>query len=987
LLDLLKTEEEEDADGDDEGANAGTNAGKRSKKDTSWTSRLYKKSKEYKNTGNFLRDYQREGLNWMLRCFYQKKSVILADEMGLGKTVQVVTFMEHLFEVENLRGPFLICVPLSTIGHWRREFEGWSKMQVNTYHDTGGGRDMRDIIREFEWYYKGRSRRLLKFQTLICTYDDMIRDYEELAEIPWRAVVVDEAHRLRNVNSKLLECMRTVLQRGLNAYGYQHRVLLTGTPLQNNTSELWSLLNFIEPAKFPDADKFAGRFGNIQTQEQVLGLQRRIAPHLLRRVKEDVAKDIPAKEETIIDVELTTIQKQYYRAIYEHNHGFLMQQMKGNMPKLMNIQMELRKCCNHPYLVNGVEDLEEMTLEGKMRDEAKLSGIKNPAMHVGAAKKKKFKSELDKEYQRRRMEENIIPTSGKMVLLDKLLPKLKSEGHKVLIFSQMVRMLDLIGEFCEYRGYKNERLDGRVSGNDRQKGIDRFNKEEDSFLFLLSTRAGGVGINLTAADTVIIFDSDWNPQNDVQAMARCHRIGQKKSVTIYRLITRRSFEAEMFDRASRKLGLEQAVLGTRTFADHEGGPDEKDDKKVDAREMELLLKEGAYAVLLDNEEHQQDMKEFYEQDIDKILASRAHVHISEGGQKTESWLNKKKKSRARKTTFVGEGHEHADLDVNDPDFWKKVLPDLVTPDSLLDQLEGMDDNEDFDTRKYVKDLTSMIDGMLDLNRRGQLPDRERTICQDLLLRFTLNEEAFTERDREQAQDWLTLIEGTRQRKARVDLSSSGRNGSSQVLESEENIYGDLGDSGSDHSSDVDVEDDDSDGRKKNNRKGRGRDKKERKTQGPGSRGGKGGYGPRKKMQKQTSFDENGSMIEILVEVPRLKPGRKPKTSDDPDAPRAKKKERDPNRPLKGPGSRGGPGIRKKKLLEKEEEARKRQKLGARERPFDSGDSDGEANGASKYQSSFEQTEETNESAEGDDDEITDDEIARGDPYSGGVEYL
>ena len=231
------------------------------------------------------------------------------------------------------------------------------------YHDAAGGKDMRDAIREFEWYYKGRSRRLLKFHVLITTYDDLIKDHEDMAEIPWRAVIVDEAHRLKNINSKLLECMRNVVNKGQIAYGYQHRVLMTGTPLQNNTAELWSLLHFIEPAKFPDAESFNRRYGSITTQEQVEGLQRRIAPHVLRRVKEDVAKDIPPKEETIIDVELTTIQKQYYRAIFEKNHGFLMQTTKGGLPKLMNIQMELRKCCNHPYLINGVEEKEMEQLE------------------------------------------------------------------------------------------------------------------------------------------------------------------------------------------------------------------------------------------------------------------------------------------------------------------------------------------------------------------------------------------------------------------------------------------------------------------------------------------------------------------------------------------------------------------------------------------------------------------------------------------------
>jgi SNF2 family DNA or RNA helicase len=155
----------------------------------SWKSKLPTKSQEYKSGGT-LRDYQVEGLSWLLRCWYTKRSSILADEMGLGKTVQVVTFLDHLFTVENIKGPFLICVPLSTIGHWKREFESWTHMTCCIYHDVGGGRDMRDVIREYEWYYKGRSRRVLKFHVLITTYDDLVRDYEELAEIPWRVVIV-----------------------------------------------------------------------------------------------------------------------------------------------------------------------------------------------------------------------------------------------------------------------------------------------------------------------------------------------------------------------------------------------------------------------------------------------------------------------------------------------------------------------------------------------------------------------------------------------------------------------------------------------------------------------------------------------------------------------------------------------------------------------------------------------------------------------------
>ena len=726
------------------------------KADETWKLKLPKKTKDYRSGGT-LRDYQLEGLQWLLRCWYTKRSSILADEMGLGKTVQVVSFLEHLWDVENIKGPFMVCVPLSTVEHWRRETEGWTFMTCCVYHDTGGGREMRDIIREYEWHYKNRSHRLLKFHVLITTYDDLIKDYEELAEVPWRVVVVDEAHRLRQQNSKLAECMRSVCTKGLNAYGYQHRILMTGTPLQNNTAELWSLLNFIEPAKFPDIDKFLQRFGNIQTQEQVEALQRRLAPHLLRRVKEDVAKDIPPKEETIIDVELTTMQKQYYRAIFEHNHGFLMQSLKGGqMPKLMNIQMELRKCCNHPFLIAGVEQSEMEGLETKIREEVSM---------YGNSRQKNIDNKL---FDKKRMEDILIPSSGKMVLIDKLLPKLRREGHKVLIFSQMVKMIDFIEEFCEFRGYKCERLDGRVSGNDRQKSIDRFNREADSFVFLLSPRAGGVGINFTAADTVIIFDSDWNPQNDVQAMARCHRIGQSKQVTIYRLITRRSFEAEMFERASKKLGLEAAVLGSRAFNDAEIEEENKKNEKMDAKELELLLREGAYAVLL--EDDTDNIREFCEQDIDSLLEQRAHIVVTEGNQKTESWLNKRGKGKTRKSMFTGDSAmEHAEIDVNDPDFWKKVLPDLVTPDSLLERLhEGNLEDEDV-MEKYMKDLALMIDGMLDLNRRNQLPERERSICINLLLQITIREEMFSDDSRSLAQGWMSLLEGTRSRRVRQDL--------------------------------------------------------------------------------------------------------------------------------------------------------------------------------------------------------------------------
>jgi SNF2 family DNA or RNA helicase len=312
---------------------------------------------------------------------------------------------------------------------------------------------------------------LYKFNAVITTYEMIMTDLSHFQKISWRYVVVDEAHRLKNRSCKLGE--------GLKTLKIERLLLLSGTPIQNNTDELWTLLNYVDPKKFDSLEDFKEDFGDLKDSEQVTKLHEVIKPYLLRRMKENVEKSIAPKEETIIEVELTTIQKKYYRALYERNFSYLTKGAKGaNVPNLLNIMMELRKCCNHPYLIKGVE--EELT-----------KSCSSPA----------------EEFQ------ILIQSSGKMVLIDKLLPKLQSGGHKVLIFSQMVRVLDLLEDYLQHKGYSFERLDGSIRGNDRQAAIDRFCKPgSEKFIFLLSTRAGGLGINLTAADTVIIFDSDWNPQ-------------------------------------------------------------------------------------------------------------------------------------------------------------------------------------------------------------------------------------------------------------------------------------------------------------------------------------------------------------------------------------------------------------------------------------------------------------------------------------------
>ena len=618
------------------------------------------KPHDYKD-GNKLRDYQVDGVNWMASCWYKRHGCILADEMGLGKTVQIVSYIEHLYRVENNKGPFLVVVPLSTIEHWRREFAGWTTMNVCVYHDKM--REWRDVMREYEWYYPDRPRtwEYLKFNVMVTTYDTLIGDFDIIEEIPFRSSIVDEAHRLRNQKGKLLEIMKTINDRAKMEYGFQHRILMTGTPLQNNMDELWTLLNFVAEDEFDDNAEFFENYGNLASQDAVEELQNRIGPYMLRRVKEDVAKDIPSKEETVIDVELTATQKTYYRAIFEHNHGFLTGKGAGNKaPKLMNVQMELRKCCNHPFLLEGVEEKEGYRVRGELEKATKLGHAPDwDAIHEET------------------LEQGLIMSSGKMVLLDKLLPKLRREGHKVLIFSQMVRMLDVIADYCDFRDFNTERLDGRVNGLERQKAIDRFNVDNDSFCFLLSTRAGGVGINLTAADTCIIFDSDWNPQNDVQAQARCHRIGQTKEVKIYRLITSNCFEQEMFNKASMKLGLEQAVLGTYQT---------EDDGKPTGEEMEQMLKRGAYALLTENDD--EAGRQFCEDDIESILEKRTRTRVVEGA-KTNSWLNKSGFSAVNRIAFTGDGADGG-VNVDDPEFWSKVMPEFINANVLTDKLKDLE---------------------------------------------------------------------------------------------------------------------------------------------------------------------------------------------------------------------------------------------------------------------------------------------------------
>ncbi|KAJ3121156.1 hypothetical protein HK100_012506 [Physocladia obscura] len=480
--------------------------------------------------------------------------------------------------------------------------------EMNMIVYTGDSKS-RSIIRDHEFYVKGKPGKV-KFNVLLTSYELILKDREFLGKINWCILAVDEAHRLKNAQSQLHEALKD--------FRTANRLLITGTPLQNSVKELVALIQFLMPDKFREFEDFEIDITAENQEEKIKDLQTRLQNYMLRRLKKDVEKSLPTKTERILRVELAPMQLEFYKNIFSRNFAALNKGISaGNQNSLLNICMELKKASNHPYLFPNAEN----TIVSK---EEQLRGI--------------------------------IGNSGKMVLLDKLLARLKASGHRVLIFSQMVRLLDILQDYLSMSGYRFQRLDGSTNSEARKRAMDHFNApDSEDFVFLLSTRAGGLGLNLATADTVIIFDSDWNPQNDLQAMARAHRIGQKNVVNVYRLVSKDTIEEDVLERAKRKMVLEYCKMfffqGIIKQMDTSGETVlSKKTKTVGATQMskdelQIILKFGAQNLFRQNQQALMDsvapnsddpstsnqpppLSKMDDLNLDEIL-SRAEHHTSE----------------------------------------------------------------------------------------------------------------------------------------------------------------------------------------------------------------------------------------------------------------------------------------------------------------------------------------------------------------------
>ncbi|KAK9490449.1 P-loop containing nucleoside triphosphate hydrolase protein [Lipomyces doorenjongii] len=569
--------------------------------------------------GGTLMEYQLEGMNWLYFKWFQNKPAILADDMGLGKTIQVISYLSILFHVHGV-WPLLVVAPQSTVPNWKREFRRWAPdLRCIAYN---GWKEHRQIQQKYQMCVNNeKGVDDLNCHVVITSFNALMDDSAFLNRYKWQSLVVDEGQRLKsdkNMTYKILRGIHT-----------EHKVILTGTPLQNNIRELFNLLQFLNPVEV-DAEKLEEKYSEM-SESNVVELHHLLQPYFLRRTKSEVLSHLlPKKTEIIVPISMVNLQKRLYKSILAKNPDLLRTivsktnlSAKVSASNLNNIFMQLRKCLCHPYLCN--QDIEQWSSDPK-------------------------------ESLRR-----LTEACGKLELLSIMLPKLIGSGHRILIFSQFVVMLDILEDFLEGMGISYTRIDGSVTSQDRQQRIDAFNAENSKIsVFILSTRAGGVGINLATADTVIVYDPDFNPHQDMQALSRAHRIGQKNRVLVFNLVTRNSVEEKILEIGRRKMLLDQIVIENMGNVEEEHF------------DLQGILRNGARALF----ENDEDNIKYDNAAVDKLLERSEEEEVSASQQKEENrfgfarvWENDADDLADFNDTSGAEKKAEED----DTGFWDKIL--------------------------------------------------------------------------------------------------------------------------------------------------------------------------------------------------------------------------------------------------------------------------------------------------------------------------
>ena len=561
--------------------------------------------------GGQLMQHQQDGLNWLLYKWYCGQNGILADEMGLGKTIQIIAFMAALQEKFNL-APFLIVVPNATCANWRREIKQWAPaLRVATFFGSAAARD---LAQKYELFPK--RDKVLRCHVVVTSYDAAQDEncQRVFNRISWTALVVDEGQRLKND--------KNLLYQALSGLKVTFTVLLTGTPIQNNPRELFNLLAFLD--KSLDAHMLEEENRDL-TQEKVEKVHGMLKSFILRRTKRETLKDLPAMAQIIVPITMSPLQKKLYKSILGKNADLLKAifggDHRGPIKGLRNVLMQLRQCLCHPYVYN--QDIEGKTEEASSHRQ-------------------------------------LVEASAKLQILDIMLPKLKERGHRVLIFSQFLHMLTIVEDFLSGLALEHLRLDGTMGSLEKQKCIDAFNAPNSNvFALLLSTRAGGVGINLATADTVIIMDPDFNPHQDIQAISRAHRLGQEKKVLVFQLMTRMSAEERILDIGKRKMALDHVLI------------EQMDRDEEDGQDLESVLRFGAESLFKDDVTH--DIR-YDPVSVDKLLDRSQVEDIAQGqNDSAESSFSFARIWQNESSAMVNSlGTEPDNLTVND-DVWQKIM--------------------------------------------------------------------------------------------------------------------------------------------------------------------------------------------------------------------------------------------------------------------------------------------------------------------------